>query len=105
MTPYKSMSKGMCDRIGSQECLTYGHLHPLPGMACYGRGHLLAPFCHHPVSRDARHLEKPPSPHTVLADFHASPLPRAENLGRACPLDPNPGDRLALSSRAEGGLL
>ena len=37
--------------------------------------------------------------------FMQALLPRAENLGRAGPLDPGPGDRLALSSRAEGGLL
>src|SRR5215470_20232046 len=105
MTPYKSMSKWVCDRIGTQEHLTHGHFPPLQSMVCYDCRHLRAPLCHDPVSRDAWHLEKPSSPHPVLAGLHASPLPRAENLGRACPLDPSPGDRLALSSRAEGGLL
>src|SRR5712692_4567470 len=80
-TPYKSMSTGACARLGPQECLTYGPFHPLHGMACYDRGHLRAPCCHHPLARDARYLAKPPSPHPVLAGLHASPLPRAENLG------------------------
>src|SRR5712692_642212 len=58
MTPYKSMSKRGCDRIGPQECPTPGHLHPLHGAVCYDHGHLFAPVCHDPVSRDARYLEK-----------------------------------------------
>src|SRR2546428_13776412 len=91
MTPYKSMSKGTWDRIGPQECPTHGHSHPLHGAVCYDHGHLFAPFGHAPVSRDARHLEKPSSPHPVLAGVHASPVPRAENLGRTRPLDASPG--------------
>jgi hypothetical protein len=87
MTPYKSMSKRGCDRIGPQQCPTHGHPHPLHSAVCYDHGHLFAPFCHDPVSRDARHLEKPSSPHPVLAGVHASPLSRAENLGRTRPLD------------------
>src|SRR5437867_6329987 len=75
VTPCKSMSTGACARIGSQECLTSGPFHPLHGIACYGHGHLLAPVCHHTISRDARYLEKPPSPHPVLAGLHASPVP------------------------------
>src|SRR5947208_3915700 len=99
------MSTGACARIGPQECLTSGPFHPLHGMACYGRGHLLAPVCHHTISRDARYLEKPPSPHPVLAGLHASPVPRAENLGRTRPLDASPGQGVALSPSAEGQLL
>src|SRR5215218_9217543 len=101
MTPCKSMSTGACARIEPQESLTSSHLHPLYGIACYGRSHLLAPVCHHPVSRDARYLAKPASPHPVLAGFHASPVPRAENLGRACPLDSGLDHGLALSPLAQ----
>src|SRR5207253_7833566 len=82
MTPYKSMSKRGCDRIGPQACPTHGHSHPLHSVVCDDHGHLFAPVCHHPVSRDARYLEKPASPHPVLAGVYASPVPRAENLGR-----------------------
>src|SRR5215468_1863595 len=105
MTPYKSMSKWVCDRIEAQEHLTHGHFPPLQSMVCDDCHHLRAPLCHDPVSRDARHLEKPSSPHPVLAGLHASPLPRAENLGRACPLDAGLDHGLALAPRAEGGLL
>src|SRR5882724_11860504 len=54
MTPYKSMSKRGCDRIGPQACPTHGHSHPLHSVVCDDHGHLFAPVCHHPVSRDAR---------------------------------------------------
>ena len=102
MTPYKSMLIGACARIGPQECLTYSHLHPLHGMSCYGRGHLLAPFCYSPVSHYARHLEKPPSPHPVLARLHASSIPRAENLGRTRSLDPGGHHGVAFPPLVEG---
>src|SRR5574341_148306 len=105
MTPYKSMSKRGCDRIGPQQCPTHGHSHPLHSVVCYDHDHLFAPFCHDPVSRDARHLEKPSSPHPVLAGVHASPVSRAENLGRTRPLDASPGHGLALSPSAQGELL
>src|SRR2546425_4915577 len=105
MTPYKSMSKGTCERIGPQECPTHGHSHPLHGAVCSDHGHLFAPFCHDPVSRNARHLEKPSSPPPLLAGLHASPLPRAENLRRACPLDTGLDHGLALAPRPQGGLL
>src|SRR4029450_456991 len=105
MTPHKSMSKWVCDRIGAQEHLTHGHFPSLQSMVCYDCRHLRAPLCHNPVSRDAGHLEKPSSPPPVLARLHASPVPRAENLGRACPLDAGLAHGLALAPRAEGGLL
>src|SRR5207248_3824419 len=41
----------------------------------------------------------------LLAHRHASPFPRAENIGRACPLDAGLDHGLALSSPAQGGLL
>jgi transposase len=47
-------------------------------------------------------LEKPASPHAVLACVHASPFPRAENLGRTRPLDAAPSHSLALPPAAEG---
>src|SRR5438445_8674418 len=105
MTPYKSMSKRGCARIGPQACPTHGHSHPLHSVVCDDHGHLFAPVCHHPVSRDARYLEKPASPHPVLAGVYASPVPRAENLGRTRPLDTSPDHGLALSSSAQGELL
>ena len=105
MTPYKSMSKWVCDRIEAQEPHTHGYFPPLQSMVCDDCHHLRAPLCHDPVSRDARHLEKPSSPHPVLAGLPASPLPRAENLGRTCPLDSGLDHGLALAPRAEGGLL
>src|SRR5438874_12036918 len=105
MTPYKSMLKGTCARIGPQECPTYGHSHPLHGAVGYDHDYLFTPFCHAPVSRDARHLEKPSSLHPVLAGLYAGPVPRTENLGRTCPLDSGSGDRLAFPSPAAGELL
>jgi hypothetical protein len=101
MTPYKLVSKGACERIGPQECPTPGHSPPLHGAVYYAHGHLVAPFCHAPVSWDARHLEKPSSPHAVLASLPASSLPRAENLGRTRPLDAGLPPRLAVPPRAE----
>src|SRR2546425_161540 len=101
----KLTSSSACERIGPQECPTHGHSHPLHGAVCSDHGHLFAPFCHDPVSRDARHLEKPSSPHPVLAGLHASPLPRAENLGRTLPLDPGGHHRVAFPPLGEGELL
>ena len=80
MTPYKSMLKWVCDRMGAQAPRTPGDFPPLQSMVCYDCRHLLALLCHDPVSRNARHLEKPSSPPPLLAGLHASPLPRAENL-------------------------
>src|SRR2546429_7024168 len=80
MTPYKSMLKWVCDRMGAQAHRTHGDFPPLQSMVCYDCRHLLALLCHDPVSRNARHLEKPSSPPPLLAGLHASPLPRAENL-------------------------
>jgi len=74
-------------------------------MACYGRDHLLAPFCHHPVSWDARYREKPSWPHPVLAGLHASPLSGAENLRRTCLLDPGGQHSVTFPPLAEGELL
>src|SRR5215831_4648290 len=105
LTSYKSMLKGACDRIGPQECPTHSRLHPLPSAVYYDHSHLLAPVRHGPVSWDARHLEKPASPHPMLAGVHASPLSRAENPGRAGPLDTGLDHGLALSPRAQGHLL
>src|SRR5262245_27056446 len=99
------MWKRACDRIGPQECPTPGHLHPLPKAVGYDPGHLFAPFCHDLVSRHARHLEKPTSLHPVLAGLHASPVPRAENLGRTRSLDTSPSHGVALSPCAQGDLL
>src|SRR5262245_49950967 len=65
LTPYKSILKEACDRIGPQECPTHGRLHPLPGAVYYDHSHLLAPVRHGPVPWDARHLEKPASPHLM----------------------------------------
>src|SRR5262249_31429417 len=87
MTPYKSILKWVCDRIGAQAHRMHGYFSPLQSMVCYDCHHLLAPLYHDPVSRAARHLEKPASPPPLLAGLHASPVSRAENLGRACPLD------------------
>src|ERR671934_1403866 len=105
MTPYKSMSKWVCDRMGTQEYHTHGYFPPLQSMVCYDCHYLCALLCHAPVSRDARHLEKPPSPPPLLAGLHASPVSRAENLGRACPLDAGLDHGLALAPRPQSGLL
>src|SRR6266566_7341006 len=105
MTPYKSMLKWVCDRMGAQAHRTHGDFPPLQSMVCYDCRHLLALLCHDPVSRNARHLEKPSSPPPLLACLHASPLPRAENLRRACPLDTGLDHGLALAPRPQGGLL
>src|SRR5215217_763484 len=79
-----------------------GAPHSLHGAACYAHHHLCAPVRHGPVSRDARHVEKPASPPPVLAGLHASPVPRTENLGRTRPLDASPGHSVALSPSAGG---
>src|SRR4029450_10959636 len=105
MTPYKSMSKWVCDRMGAQAHRTHGDFPPLQSMVGYDCRHLLALLCHDPVSRNARPLEKPSSPPPLLAALHASPLPRAENLGRACPLAAGLDHGLALAPRPQGGLL
>src|SRR5713226_2963582 len=105
MTSYKPMSKGACDRIEPQECPTHGHSHPLHGAVCYDHGHLFAPVRHAAVSRNARYLEKPSSPHLVLACVHASPVSGTENPGRTRPMDASPDHGLALSPSAQGELL
>src|SRR5215470_19205147 len=105
ITPSKSGQKGQCGIMTTQKCRIPGYPHSLHGAAGYGHSHLFAPVCHDPVSRDAWHLEKPSSPPPLLAGLHASPVPRAENLGRACPLDSGLDHGLALSPRAQGGLL
>src|SRR5499425_1827467 len=105
MTPYKSMSKGACDRIGPQVYLAYGHSHPLHGAVCDDHHHVFAPVCHDALSRNAWCLERsPPSP-PVLAGVHASPLPRAENLGRTGALDPSIDHGVAVPPPVEGELL
>src|SRR5690349_6290525 len=105
LTPYNTMLKSACDRIGSQECSTHGHSPSLPGAVCYDHGDLLAPVRHGPASWDAWHVERPSSPYPVLAGVHASPLSRAENTGRACPLDSGLAHGLALSPHAQSSLL
>src|SRR5215831_11943687 len=86
-------------------CVTACLPHLFPGAACYGHGHLFAPVRHAPVSRYARYVERSSSSHPVLVGFRASAVPRAENLGRAGPLDAGLDHRLALSPRAQRGLL
>src|SRR4029078_11840775 len=76
-----------------------------PGAACSDHGHLFAPVRHDPVSRDAGCLEKSASPHAVLADFHAGPLSRAQNLGRTRSLDPGLDHRMALPLPGESNVL
>src|SRR4029453_12749123 len=48
---------------------------------------------------------KPSSPPPLWAGLHASPRPRAANLGRAGPLDAGLAHGLALAPRPHGGLL
>src|ERR671931_2561511 len=91
--------------MATQDYLLPCHLHLLHGAVGYGYGHLFAPVLHHPVSWDARHLERSAPPHAVLAGLHAGPLPRAQNLGSTGPLDPCPGHGVALSPCAQGELL
>src|ERR1041384_441444 len=91
--------------MATQECLLLCHLPLLYGVVCYGYGYLFAPVRHPPGSWYARHLEKPSSPHLVLAGLHAGPLPRAQNFGRTGSLDFCPGHRVALSPLAQGELL
>src|SRR5918911_2639178 len=105
MMPYKSTSKWGCDRLGAQVHRPHGYFPPLQSMVCYDCRHVRAPLWHDPVSRDARHLEKSSSPPPVLAGLHASPVSRAENLGRAGPLDAGLAHGLALAPRPQGGLL
>jgi len=83
MTPYKSMSKEVCDNIGPQVSLVQGYSHPLHGAVCYDFHHLFAPVCHDALSRNAWHLERSSPAYPVLAGVYASPLPGTENLGRA----------------------
>src|SRR5215831_4654472 len=82
-----------------------GAPHSFHGAVCYDHGHLFAPICHDPVSRDAGYLEESSSPHLVLAGVHTSPIPKTENLGRTRPLDTSPGHGVALSPSAQGCLL
>src|SRR3954452_1634184 len=105
MTPYKSKPKMTSDKIGAQERFTHGHSHPLQGMVCYDCGHLFASVRHDPFSRYARCLETPSPSRALLAHRHASPLSRAENIGRAGPLDSELDHGLAFSPCAQGGLL
>src|SRR5262245_8128627 len=91
--------------MATQECVISCLPHRFLGAACYGYGHLFAPVRHDPVSRDARHLEKSAPPRSVLAGLHASPVPRAQNLGRTRPLDTGLDHGLALAPRPQGGLL
>src|SRR5919112_3821512 len=89
--------------MAAQECLIL--CSPLLWRCLYGYDHLFAPIRYDPVSRHAWHVEKSPPPRTLLARGHAGPVPRAENPGRPCPLDPHFDDGLALSARAQSGLL
>src|SRR5438132_14426648 len=57
------------------------------------------------VSRDARHLVKPSSPHPGLAGLQARPVSRAANLGKTGSLDTGLDHGLAFPSSAEGELL
>src|SRR5215467_3518271 len=93
------------ERMTSQTQRISGALYCFHGAASHGPNYLFAPVRHCPLSWDARHVEKSPSPHALLARGHASPVPRAENLGRACPLDAGLDHRLALAPRAQGDLL
>ena len=94
-----------CDRMPSQTQRISGAPHSCYGAASHGHCYLFAPVRHDPVSRYARHLERSSPSRPVLAHCHASPVSRAENLGRTGPLDAGLDHRLALSPRAQGRLL
>src|SRR5688500_14562255 len=64
----------------------------------YDPGHVLAPVRYALVSWYARHVERPPSPHPVLAGRHAGPVSGSENLGGAGSLDAVSDHRVALPS-------
>src|SRR5438093_5994065 len=74
-------------------------------MVGYDCDYLFAPVRHSPFSWYARCLETSSSSCALLAYCHASAVSRAENLGRARPLDAGLDHRLALTPRAQGGLL
>jgi hypothetical protein len=71
-------------------------------LPAYGHGHLFAAVRHDPISWDARHLEKPPSPRAGLARLYASAVSRTENVGRTGPLEPGGVHGGAFPPRAEG---
>ena len=77
----------------------------LPGAPGYGQCHVLASFCDDSVAWHARPMERASPFRALLAHRHASPLPRAENLGGVGPLDAGLAHGLALSPRAQGDLL
>ena len=66
---------------------------------------LFARFRDIPVSWYAWGLEESPPPASVLAYCDASPLSRAQNVGRIRPLDTSGGDIVALATLAQGDLL
>ena len=75
MTPYKSMLKGVCDRIGRRYPWCKRHAHPFYGAVCYlDFYHLFAPVCHDALSRDAWHLERSSPAYPVLAGVHMQAL-------------------------------
>src|SRR5215471_6125815 len=76
-----------CDRMPSQTQWISGAPHSCYGAASYGHGYLFAPVRHAAVSRHARYVERSSPSHLVLAQRHAGPVSRAENLGRTGSLD------------------
>lgn len=102
ITLSKSEQKRQCARMTTRIHRIPGSPHAVHGAAGYGQSHLFAPVRYHPLSWDARPVEKSPPPQAVLARGHASPLPRAKDIGRTRPLDPGPDDGVALAPPAGG---
>jgi len=98
------MSQWICDSIGAQERLTQGHSYPLQDMVGADGAYRFAPVRHAPFAWDARCLATSSSAWALGASCQASAVARAENLGRARPLDAGIDHRLALAPRAQGGL-
>jgi hypothetical protein len=67
--------------------------------------HLPSWVCNFNVSRHAHRVAWSPSPHPLLAGFHASCAPGATHFGRDGPLDPSDDDGVALWAPPQSGLL
>src|SRR5919204_1599490 len=75
------------------------------GAAHADRLHLFAWLCDHGLSWYAHGVARAPSAHLLLAHLHASRLSRAQDPGRARPVDASHHHRLALGTLAQSRLL
>ena len=105
MTPYKSMSKGACDRIGPQQCPTYGHLTPFARRGLLWSRSPMCPF----LSRSC-FAGCPASGKAVIASScvgwsSCKPFIQGGKPWKNSPAGPRPITVVAFSPPAEGELL